>query len=76
MTGAMWLPRPLYESIPFYYIVLGAAAVAAAFFIDSWYWAEISATGGVLSLVIGLVLVLRRKGYRSSRSRLDFDNTG
>jgi hypothetical protein len=26
-------------------------------------------------VVIGLVLVLRRKGYRSSRSRLDFDGS-
>jgi hypothetical protein len=26
-------------------------------------------------LIIGLMLVLRRKGYRASRSRLDFDNS-
>ena len=71
----MWLPKALYESIPFYYIGLGAAAVAAAFLLESWYWAEIAAVGGLLSLVIGLVLVLRRKGYRSSRSRVDFDQT-
>lgn len=71
----MWLPKTLYESIPFYYIGLGAAAIGAAFFIDRWYWAEISAGGGLVGLVIGIVLVLRRKGYRSSRSRLDFDST-
>jgi len=71
----MWLPKALYETIPFYYIGLGAAALGAAFFIDRWYWAEILAGGGLIALVIGIMLLLRRKGYRSSRSRLDFDNT-
>lgn len=72
----MWLPKLLYESIPFYFLGLGAAGLGAAFYLDSWLWAEISAGAGMLMLVIGLVLVLRRKGYRSSRSRLDFDRTG
>lgn len=69
----MWLPKPLYESIPFYYLVLGAAAIGAAFFLESGYWPEISAGAGLVLLVIGVVLLLRRKGYRASRSRLDFD---
>jgi hypothetical protein len=71
----MWLPKFLYESIPLYFLVLGAAGLGAAFFLDSWYWPEISAGAGLLALVIGLMLVLRRKGYRASRSRLDFDNS-
>jgi Flp pilus assembly protein TadB len=71
----MWIPKILYESIPFYYLVLGAICIAAAFYVDSWYWAEVLAAGGLLALVIGLVLLLRRKGYRSSRSRVDFDRT-
>jgi hypothetical protein len=43
--------------------------------VNAWYWAEIVAGGGLAAVVIGLVLVLRRKGYRSSRSRLDFDGS-
>lgn len=72
----MWLPKPLYESIPFHFLILGAAAVVAAFYVDSGYWPEIFAVAGVLLLVLGVVLLLRRKGYRSSRSRLDFDRKG
>jgi predicted MFS family arabinose efflux permease len=72
----MWLPKVLYESIPFYYIGLGTAALGAAFYVDRWLWAEILATGGLIVLIAGLVLLLRRKGYRSSRSRLDFDESG
>lgn len=69
----MWLPKLLYESLPFYYLVLGALALGAAFYLDQGYWPEIAAGGGIVLLLLGLVLLLRRRGYRSSRSRLDFD---
>lgn len=72
----MWLPKFLYETIPLCLLGLGAVGLGAAFYLDSWLWAEIAAGAGLLMLVIGLVLVLRRKGYRSSRSRLDFDRSG
>jgi hypothetical protein len=71
----MWLPKFLYETIPFFFFGLGVAGLGAAFFVSSWYWAEIVAGGGLAALIVGLVLVLRRKGYRSSRSRLDFDGS-
>jgi len=71
----MWLPKLIYESIPLYFLGLGFAALVAAFYIEEWHWAEISAGGGIVLLIIGLMLVFRRKGYRASRSRLDFDNS-
>ena len=71
----MWIPKILYESIPFYYLGVGAFSIGAAFYVDSWYWAEVLAAFGLLALVIGIALLLRRKGYRSSRSRVDFDRT-
>ena len=69
----MWLPKPLYEGMPYYYLGLGAAALIAAFFLESGYWPEISAGAGVVLLIVGAMLLLRRKGYRASRSRLDFN---
>lgn len=71
----MWLPRFLYETLPFYYLALGAVLLAVAFYLESWYWPEICAGLGLAALVAGLVLILRRKGYRASRSRLDFDES-
>jgi hypothetical protein len=71
----MWLPKFLYETIPILFLILGVVGLGAAFYVNAWYWAEIVAGGGLAAVVIGLVLVLRRKGYRSSRSRLDFDGS-
>lgn len=71
----MWLPKLFYESIPFYYLAIGTVLLGAAFWVDEGYWPEICAAGGVLGLVLGMVLILRRKGYRASRSRLDFDDS-
>jgi hypothetical protein len=72
----MWLPKLVYESIPFYYLAFGAVALGVAFYLEAWYWPEISAGFGLAGLVTGVVLLLRRKGYRASRSRLDFDGRG
>jgi hypothetical protein len=72
----MWLPKFLYESIPFWWLALGVAGLGAAFFIEGWYWPELLAASGVLAVILGLVLLLRRRGYRTSRSRLDFDSSG
>ncbi|MGD8339301.1 MAG: hypothetical protein PVH89_00885 [Gammaproteobacteria bacterium] len=69
----MWLPKAVYESIPFAYLGIGVIGLGAAFSVDVWYWSEILAVAGVIALVTGLTLVLRRKGYRASRSRADFD---
>jgi Flp pilus assembly protein TadB len=71
----MWLAKPLYELLPVYYIILGVLGLVVAVFVDYWYWAPICATAGFLGLVGGLVVLLKRRDYRASRSRLDFDET-
>jgi len=71
----MWLPRIVYETLPFYYLGLGIVLLGAAFKVESAYWPEICAGGGLLALITGIVLILRRKSYRDSRSRLDFDES-
>jgi len=65
----MWLSKPVYESLPYYYIALGFAAVLASVHIEGWFWSELFGFGGLLSLVGGLVLWLKRRAYRRSRSR-------
>jgi hypothetical protein len=60
----MRVARPLYESLPYAYMAVGAAAVVASFAWRVADWSAILAVFGVASIVGGLVLVLRRRDYR------------
>jgi Flp pilus assembly protein TadB len=60
----MRVVRPLYESLPYAYIVIGAAALTASFAWRVADWSGILALFGVVAMIGGLVLVLRRRDYR------------
>jgi Flp pilus assembly protein TadB len=61
--------------LPYAYVAVSAAAIVAAAYIQVWYWPQICTAFGVVGIVGGLVLLLKRRGYRSSRSRVDFEKT-
>lgn len=71
----MWLPKYLYEPLPIVLIVAGAGLIGAVIAIEDWHLAEMAGAGGLLLVIVGFVLVLRRKGYRASRSRIDFTDS-
>ncbi len=60
----MRVSRPLYEALPYAYIAVGAAALVASFAWRVADWSGILAFFGVVAIVGGLVLVLRRRDYR------------
>ena len=60
----MRIARPLYEALPYFYIVVGVAAVAASFAWRIATWSGILAVFGLVAVVGGLVLALRRRDYR------------
>ncbi len=35
----VWLPRALYQSLPYFYIVAGIAAAIGTAYISDWFWA-------------------------------------
>jgi len=69
----MWLSKPLYESLPFYYIAVGLISLLAGLYVNYWHWPLICIVVGLGSLLAGLVVWLKRRDYRASRSRVDFD---
>jgi hypothetical protein len=69
----MWLAKPIYEFLPFYYMAVGVLSLAAGLYVNYWYWPLICLTVGLTSLLAGLVVWLKRRDYRASRSRIDLD---
>jgi glucose dehydrogenase len=65
----MWLPEPLYESLPYLYVVCGALIVGGAIYVGigtsgAPYYVLI----GILSILGGVVIYLRRMTARKGKS--------
>jgi hypothetical protein len=65
----MWLPKPVYEALPFILLIAGLS-LAVGSYLSSAGWLLIIAS---LVAVAGLVLYLKRRDYRLSRSRIKYD---
>jgi hypothetical protein len=65
----MWLSRPVYESLPYVYVAIGLILLIASFFVTegSTKWLVI----GMILLIGGLVLWLKRRDYRIAKSEYD-----
>jgi Flp pilus assembly protein TadB len=64
----MWLARPVYEFLPYLYMLVGVGLLGAAWFIDISTLPSVLLLIGVLSIMAGLVLWLRRRDYRTRQS--------
>ena len=60
----MRVARPLYELLPYAYVVIGLAAGVASFMWRAASWSWTLAVAGVIAMLGGLVLILRRRDYR------------
>ena len=65
----MWLPKPVYEALPFILLTAGLL-LAVGSYLSSSGWLLVVAS---LVAVAGLVLYLKRRDYRLSRSRIKYD---
>jgi hypothetical protein len=64
----MWLARPIYEFLPYLYMLVGVALLGAAWFSEMSTLPSVFMLIGVLSIMAGLVLWLRRRDYRTRQS--------
>ena len=60
----MWLSKPIYEALPYYYAALGLIALAARLYVDWWYWPAICTALGVLGIGAGGFVWLKRRKHR------------
>jgi hypothetical protein len=56
----MWLSKPVYEALPYYYLALGALALVTRFYVDWWYWPAICTSLGILGIGAGVFVWLKR----------------
>jgi drug/metabolite transporter (DMT)-like permease len=66
----MWLPRPLYEAKPWLSIVLGLGCFALAWWLERSPRGTLFVLGGGL-VTLGVLLVMKRRDYRSTQSDYD-----
>lgn len=68
----MWLPTPLYESLPYAYVVVGILFISGATYIGlETGEASIYLGAGAISVLSGVLVYVRRLSARSNKLRLD-----
>jgi hypothetical protein len=60
----LWISKPIYESLPYFYQTVGGISLAAAMYVNHGYWPAICITMGLFCLVAGLVVLLKRRDAR------------
>lgn len=61
--------RPVYEGLPWFYVVCGIAALVASYLLPSGLLGVLIGAAGLAALLGGFVILLRRRDYREMRSQ-------
>jgi hypothetical protein len=67
----MWLARPLYEVLPYLYMLMGVALLGWAWSLQLTTLPGLVMFVGALSLLAGIVLWLRRRDFRRRQAEYD-----
>jgi UDP-N-acetylmuramyl pentapeptide phosphotransferase/UDP-N-acetylglucosamine-1-phosphate transferase len=70
-TARHWLSRPVYEGLPWAYLLGGLLALIASYFQSSPGLSLVLGLPGLLVFMAGVVVLLRRRGYRRLRAQYD-----
>ena len=66
----MWVSKPIYESLPYFYLLVGVASLGLSMYLNYWYMPTISCVVGFASLVAGLEVRLKRRDHRVTDRRV------
>ena len=71
----MHLPKPIYEALPYFYVLAGVMFIAGAAYVSHWYTgAPVYSFFGFFCVVSGVSIWLRRFTYRrAARKRMTED---
>lgn len=63
----IWVSKPFYESLPYLYILAGISLLLASLYLNYWYWPTLCLVLGIVCLILGLLVFLRRRDFRDDR---------
>ena len=72
----MWLPTPVYKSLPAAYAVIGVAFIAGTFYVGpnaplgAWYLGL-----GILSILASVTVAIWRARHKEERTKVDTDES-
>ena len=66
----MWLPRPVYEALPYLAVGAGLGCLAAAWWVEQAPQSLLFIAGGAL-VTVGALLWMKRRDYRATQSGYD-----
>ncbi|HSN52328.1 MAG TPA: hypothetical protein VLS87_07340 [Woeseiaceae bacterium] len=55
--------------MPYFYLLVGVISLSASMYVNHWYWPTICFVTGVVCLVGGLVVLLKRRDSRVTHRR-------
>lgn len=65
MTRKVWLPKALYDALPYFYLLAGVCALLASVYISGWVWLlPHYLLFAIACLHLGLVVFRRRSATR------------
>jgi hypothetical protein len=70
-TTTLHLSRPLYEGLPWLYLSLGLFALIVSYGQSSAALSLIIGLPGLVAVLAGIVVLLKRRDYRSMRTHYD-----
>ncbi|MCK6372301.1 MAG: hypothetical protein L6Q83_13440 [Gammaproteobacteria bacterium] len=62
-----WLSKPLYEFLPYFYVLVGVLLIAASSALAAGLWRALGVVLALGFIAVGALLWWRRRTYRRSR---------
>ena len=75
VSRKIWLPKALYDSLPYFYLVAGLAAFLATLYISTWLWVlPHYLLFSAACLHLGVVIIRRRRRPPDGRESTETDS--